>query len=413
MPHSPSWYARRMPIDDAPPLRRWLLRFVRRLLAVLLPLLAILLLGPLGLLTIVAETRAGRLVGWLALSVIGALVCGATLVWPVGPRRVWWPALAVCVLALGSLAVMLATVQLPVPADNETGLRSVVLGPSERMRPGWLGRLPEIDLAKLGATIGSRLIPGIDHSHAKRIRVETTRLYREVEADEYGKALPSVAHLALAELTGRSFDAGHYFAYLPTPVEGERLGAIIFLHGNAGNLKILPWTWRPFADSRRFAIICPTYGFGMWGDGGSEAVDRVLNDALQRFPIDPDRVYLAGISDGGNGVTRTATAHPVRFRGLIYISPTMRVDELSAPGFADVWLGRPVLVLQGDSDVNVRKEDVDPAVDRLRSLGIAVNYNVYPGEDHFLFFGRTTEVFEAISAWMDQPPRRVPTSAVE
>jgi pimeloyl-ACP methyl ester carboxylesterase len=266
---------------------------------------------------------------------------------------------------------------------------------------------------KLGATIGSRLIPGIDHAHARRIRVETNRLYREVEADEAGKTLPSVAHLALAELTGRPFDAGHYFAYIPPRVEGERLGAIIFLHGNAGNLKILPWTWRPLADSRRLAIICPTFGFGMWGEGGASAADRVINDALQRFPIDPTRVYLAGISDGGNGVTRTAATYPARFRGLIYISPTMRVDELTAPNFAEAWRGRPVLVFQGDNDVNVRKKDVDPAVDRLRDMDVDVTYKVYPGEDHFLFFGRTAELCEAISAWMDQPPRRLPASAVK
>jgi pimeloyl-ACP methyl ester carboxylesterase len=401
-----------MPIDDPTPLRRWLLRFVRRLLAVLVPLIAILLVGPLGLLTIIAETRAGRLVGWLALTVIGTLICGAALSWPVGPRRVGWSALAACLLAAGGLLAVLARVQHPVPIDNETGLRSVVLGPSERTRPGLLGHLPEIDLVKLGATIGSRLIPGIDHAHARRIRVETTRLYREVEADDAGKSLPSLAHLALDELIGRPFDAGHYFAYLPPSVDGERLGAIVFLHGNAGNLKILPWAWRPFADSHRVAIICPTFGFGMWGQGGAEAVDRVLNDALQRFPIDPNRVYLAGISDGGNGVTRTATAHPTRFQGLIYVSPTMRVDELSEPVFADAWRGRPVLVLQGDNDVNVRKQDVDPAVDRLRSQGVAVTYKVYPGEDHFLFFGRSAEVFEAISAWNDQPPRRLPASQV-
>jgi dipeptidyl aminopeptidase/acylaminoacyl peptidase len=90
----------------------------------------------------------------------------------------------------------------------------------------------------------------------------------------------------------------------------------------------------------------------------------------------------------------------------------MRIDELSAPAFADAWRGRPVLVLQGDNDVNVRKQDVDPAVDRLRNLGVAVTYYVYPGEDHFLFLGRSAEVFEAISAWNDQPPRRVPGSPV-
>ncbi len=61
-------------------------------------------------------------------------------------------------------------------------------------------------------------------------------------------------------------------------------------------------------------------------------------------------------------------------------------------------------MIQGDRDVNVRKADVDPAVERMRGLGIDVTYRVFPGEDHFLFFGRREEVFEAVAEWMDSEP---------
>jgi hypothetical protein len=392
-----------LPDDETPPLRRWLTRFARRLAATLIALVCVLLLAPLGLLTILGETRAGRLVGWLALTTIAALICGAALAWPVARWRAWSLALATCLIAAGVLAVAVARVPTPALIERETGLRSVVLGPAELMRPGPLGRLPERDLVKLGAAMGSRLIPGIDAGHSRRIREETTRLYRELDADEVGKTLPTVAHLALAELIGRPFDAGHYYAYVPAHAPGERLGAIVFLHGNAGNLKLMTWAWRPFAEAHRFAIICPTYGFGLWGEAGVRAVNRTLDDALRRLPIDPGRVYLAGVSDGGNGVTRAGRDRPSRFRGLLYMSPTMRVDELESPAYSGGWRGRQVLVLHGDRDVNVRKADVDPAVDRLRALGVDVTYRVFPGEDHFLFFGRSAEVFETISAWMNGP----------
>ena len=131
-----------------------------------------------------------------------------------------------------------------------------------------------------------------------------------------------------------------------------------------------------------------------------EAVDRVWADASRRWPIDPRRVYLAGLSDGGVGVTRSGLAHPGRYRGLIYFSPTMRLDELARPEFVEGWKGRPIRVFQGDRDWSVSKSTVDPAVDLLRRQGSAVEYDVFPGEDHFLFFSRRPEIFERLGAWM-------------
>ncbi len=81
------------------------------------------------------------------------------------------------------------------------------------------------------------------------------------------------------------------------------------------------------------AVRRPTFGFGFWGPGGVAAVERARVDALARLPIDAGRVYLAGLSDGGKGVTRTAAAHPDHYRGLIYLSPTMLLAELGAPAF--------------------------------------------------------------------------------
>jgi len=391
-------------------------RLTRRLVALALPALALPVLGPLTLLVFLAGTRPGRLVGWLAVASFGAIACSVALLWPAPRARAWAVALAACLVAAAGLGIALSRYRAPHGQGGETGLRSVVLGPAGLMRPGPLGVLPESDLMNLVANVLSRLIPGIDPEHARRIRRVVARLGREVEDDPAGRSLPPVTHLALAELLGRPFDAGHYYAYVPEHAPGEALGAIVFLHGNAGNSRVLPWAWRTFADRHRFAIVVPTYGFGFWGEGGVEAVDRALDDATRRLPIDPARVYLAGLSDGGNGVTRSGRARPDRYRGLIYISPTMRPDELGSPEFLRGWQGRPVLVLQGDRDANVRKADVDPAVDLLWASGVDVSYRVFPGEDHFLFFGRPDAVFASIAAWMMHPAntaRRAPGAAVE
>jgi pimeloyl-ACP methyl ester carboxylesterase len=78
----------------------------------------------------------------------------------------------------------------------------------------------------------------------------------------------------------------------------------------------------------------------------------------------------------------------------------MKLDELGDPEFISGWNGRPILVLQGDRDVSVPKTTVDPAVELIRRNGAEVDYRVYPGEDHFLFFSRSRELFGVTGEWM-------------
>ena len=41
--------------------------------------------------------------------------------------------------------------------------------------------------------------------------------------------------------------------------------------------------------------------------------ERVVREAIARFDVDPDRVYLLGISEGGYGAIRFAGNRPDRF----------------------------------------------------------------------------------------------------
>jgi pimeloyl-ACP methyl ester carboxylesterase len=202
--------------------------------------------------------------------------------------------------------------------------------------------------------LATRLAFWIGGTRGRQLREITGQLYREIASDPVATQVGSVLGLARRELLQRSFNVGHYYSYVPEHAPGERPGLIVFLHGNGGNFQILPWAWRPFAECERFAVIAPTFGFGFWGKGGVAAVERAMGDARDRLPIDPGRVYLAGISDSGKGATRSAAAHPTRFRGLIYLLPTMVLKELTAPLFAVPWRDRPLFVAQGGRDWNVR-----------------------------------------------------------
>ena len=370
-----------------------------RALGVAVAALGLLAAGPATLLLVVAETRQGRLAGGSAAGLVLASACGIVLAWRAPPNpRPWAIGMALAASLAVVLAVGLAGMAPASPPERMHGLVSRSFGDRRVPKSSPFNLLPEVDQVKLGVTLATRFVPWV--ARARFVRETTIGEYRRIEADPDVRGLGSVSHYAIAQLLGGDFRADHYFAYVPRARPGERLGAIIFLHGNGGNFQVMPWAWREFAEAHRLLILCPTFGFGFWGEGGVEAVDRAWLDASARWPIDPSRVDLAGLSDGGSGVTRSALAHPDRYRGLIYISPSMHLDELGSPAFASGWEGRPILVFQGGRDWSVWQSTVDPAVDLLRLRGCAVDYRVFPGEDHFLFFSRRAELFDVIGGWM-------------
>ncbi|MCI0397870.1 MAG: alpha/beta fold hydrolase [Chloroflexi bacterium] len=204
------------------------------------------------------------------------------------------------------------------------------------------------------------LDPLLTRQQARRVAPMTLDIYREMEEDANFRELGSAMGWAYAELWGQPFDVGHYYLYVPrNRPEGPR-PTILFLHGSAGNFKSYTWVWSRFAEQHGAVIVAPSFGFGNWlKPGGREAIFRALDHAQTVAPIDPRQVYLAGLSNGGLGVSQAAAAAPERFTGLIFLSPVMATDLVESQPFLDAWRGRPVLVITGEADERISLSYVD------------------------------------------------------
>ena len=259
----------------------------------------------------------------------------------------------------------------------------------------------EARLVQRSAAVLTRLDPLMSRSHAARIRETLALEYAAMEAESPELLnLHGSTDLAINHLTGLSIHNGHYFAYIPKTAPAEKLGLFVFLHGNAGNFRLMIWRWRQLAEALKVAVIAPSYGFGFWGKDSAKVVDQAVGDAISRWPqIMPDHgMWLAGLSDGGNGVTRAGLVRP--WSGLIYLSATMRPKELSGKEFNDRWKGRPVLVLNGQRDHNVWPGSVRKAVAVLKIGGVDVSHECYDNEDHFMTFGAARVVDDRIQRWI-------------
>jgi pimeloyl-ACP methyl ester carboxylesterase len=262
--------------------------------------------------------------------------------------------------------------------------------------------LPEVEQIKLGITLMPYADPIIDRAQARRIAGVTLPIYHQMERDQDFRRLGSVMGWAYAELWGAQFYHGHYYLYLPETAPGEKVPALVFVHGSAGNFKAYLWVWSRLGEARRMAVICPSFGFGNWyRPGGTEAVDAVVSHALRTLPIDPNQLYLVGLSNGGTGVSRAAAATPERYRGLVYVSPIIEEDVVLADDFVRGWRGRPVLIVQGEQDRRIPARYVRERAQGLAGAGMDVTYREFAGEDHFLLFSQPDVVLNAVQEWLD------------
>jgi predicted peptidase len=178
--------------------------------------------------------------------------------------------------------------------------------------------------------------------------------------------------------------------------DGEKLPLIVFLHGDwqdgTDNESQLAGDGNgsyELVDAAReggvpLVYIAPQTTNAYWPP---DRVAAVVRDALRRWPIDPRRIYLTGISDGATGVWDALKAFPRCFAAGVPMSGMTEMVGLGS--IRDV----PQWVFHGsdDDDTDVEK-GYDGAmvgsravVRALRAMGGAPHYTEYPGEKHVIW----------------------------
>ncbi|MEO5559903.1 MAG: hypothetical protein ABIO49_08725 [Dokdonella sp.] len=118
-----------------------------------------------------------------------------------------------------------------------------------------------------------------------------------------------------------------------------------------------------------------------------DRVAAVVRDAMKHWPIDPRRIYLTGISDGGTGVWDALKAYPVCFAAGV---PMSGMTELAGLGpIRDV----PQWIFHGaeddDTDIEMGYNGAmvgsRAVVRALRVMGGTPRYTEYPGEKHVIW----------------------------
>jgi len=258
--------------------------------------------------------------------------------------------------------------------------------------------IPEVDQVMVGMHVMALGDPYIDFTKARRMRSLTAPAYGELEQDPDFRDLGSVMGMAYRELFRMEFRTGHYYLFLPEDLRDERLPCLIYLHGMGGNRKSHFWVMSQVSKHIRCAVIAPSFGMGNWDrpGGGQLAVD-VAREAIDTLPVDANRIYLLGYSNGAKGVTRAVVAAPELFRGLIYLSPVTEDEFFSSPEFLSQRSRRRMLFLHGGQDRRISLDVVKSTVAYLKLLGCDIRANYDLEEDHYLVMSQSNQIIGEIA----------------
>jgi predicted peptidase len=105
-------------------------------------------------------------------------------------------------------------------------------------------------------------------------------------------------------------------------------------------------------------------------------VIALLEDMLDRFPVDRDRVYVTGLSMGGYGTWDLAARRPELFAAALPVCGGG--DTAKAPAISSV----PVMTVHGDRDGAVPVENSRRMVAAVRAAGGEVEYEELKGHGH-------------------------------
>jgi len=140
-----------------------------------------------------------------------------------------------------------------------------------------------------------------------------------------------------------------YSLYVPDSAQGEQpLPMIVILHGMGGRGDLTLQSWRKRLNDE-FIILCPSYPIGAWWTlSAEELVLQLIRETKMRVPVDPNRIFLAGLSNGALGTYMIGAFYPDYFAGVIPIA-----GAISEPHYLHFLINlthTPVYSIQGQYD---------------------------------------------------------------
>lgn len=154
-------------------------------------------------------------------------------------------------------------------------------------------------------------------------------------------------------------------------------GLVVCLHGAgfSGEAYLERWQSRLGED---YLLACPSYPAGAWFTRkAEELVLATIRLVQRRYHVDPDRIFLTGMSNGGIGAWLIGMQHAPRFAGIAPMASGL--DDVLMPFLANLRT-TPVYIIHGAKD-QVMPVELSRAIAReLEAIGYSHVYREHQRE---------------------------------
>lgn len=232
---------------------------------------------------------------------------------------------------------------------------------------------------------------------------------RSLAEDQPAALLPAPTPQASSALQPARLDTQvrvelNYLLYLPKDY-GQQASwpLLLFLHGageRGSDLELLKKHGPPklIAAGKEFpfVVVAPQCPKDKWW--GSFELIALLNEIKNRYKIDPDRVYVTGLSMGGFGTWMLAAYAPEQLAAIVPI----------CGGGSAIWARRfghlPVWAFHGAKDPVVPLKTSEEMIEGLKKQGGQPKLTIYPEAAHDSW----TETYDnpAVYAWLLEQKRK-------
>lgn len=180
-----------------------------------------------------------------------------------------------------------------------------------------------------------------------------------------------------------------YIYYSYAPMRGAQAGPkgyplVLVLHGAPGNGYAARFLSKPPLAQKYPAFIIvpvlPARQHWAWPDGkrdGLAASVAIIKNFAENFPVDPDRIYVIGCSEGGNGAFGAARYFPDFFAAAVTISGGW--DPKQAPEMTQL----PILALHGAKDEIIPMDWAAATIDEIRKYGGKAQMHIFEDMNHY------------------------------
>lgn len=246
-----------------------------------------------------------------------------------------------------------------------------------------------------------------------------------------------------AYFTENDGTAQPYHLYLPPNYDSDTpTPLIVFLHGWVPTTSILdPWTFGPeicAVAGRHGCMLLLPYGRRNTDFQGVGEVDVLASTEHVRsiYSVDPERIYMSGVSMGGMGAWNMALRHPGLYAACAPITgqtdmhvwwprvlrnwPRSRDDLLPFRRFLVEWdnpidlvmngRNQPMFIQHGELDSLIPVEQSRRMVAAAKALGFEIKIFEFKGQNHYIYWD--TPCFENAWSWavkqrLNRSPKRV------